>query len=75
MRILNKTNDNIQIAAGLYVPAQSDIPVMQESEQAVRTSPLVQDYVRAGSLEIIDAPVAEKELPLAVPKPPKAGGD
>ena len=71
MILVNHTSDNIFIFAGIFVPANGELPVAAESEHAVEASPLVQDYVKAGALSIskpsVVPPKQSAPLPRAAP--------
>lgn len=70
MILVNHTSDNIFIFAGIFVPANGELPVAAESEHAVEASPLVQDYVKAGALSISKPAVVPPAR--SAPPPPAA---
>ena len=84
MYLENTTDENIFIAAGIFVPARGTLSVSLEMHDMVSTSPLVADYVKAGELVVHGAPVSETTAETVVevvapdvpPKPAgKAAGD
>ena len=67
MYLENKTDENIYIAAGIFVPARGTLTVSVEMHDMVTTSPLIADYVKAGDLELHGAAVEEPATPPAQP--------
>jgi hypothetical protein len=73
MFLENTTDDNIFIAAGIFVPARSTLTVEMDMIAAVESSPLIADYVQSGALVLHKAaPVAEVQ-PAANPAPSRKG--
>lgn len=69
MQIVNNTRGNVNIALGIFVPASGSITVEASAERKMRASPLVQAYVKAKVLTLVDKPVAEKEVAPLTDKP------
>lgn len=58
MHLENKTDENIFVFAGIFVPGRGTLPVELDADEHVRKSPLIAAYISCGELVLHENPGA-----------------